>query len=107
MRYKKYDAFISYRRQYDAQTARLLLDELEDRGFRVFLDVEGLHHGLFDETLLQHISGTPNFIVILSKRSLDRAENEGDWFCREIAQAITSRKNIIPVLMPRFQFPEE
>jgi Tol biopolymer transport system component len=101
----QYDAFISYRRQYDSQTARLLLEALDDRGFNVFLDVEGLRTGRFDNALLERIAGTPHFIVILSDHSLDRCVGEGDWFCREIAQAIKSGKNIVPVLMPGFEFP--
>lgn len=105
--YDQYDAFISYRRQYDSQTARLLLEALDGAGFKVFLDVEGLRTGRFDEALLKRISGTPNFIVILSERSLDRCAGDGDWFCREIAQAIKQGRNIVPVLMPAFEFPPE
>ena len=35
-----YDVFISYRRDKDSQTARLIRAELQQRGFKVFLDVE-------------------------------------------------------------------
>ena len=44
--------FISYRREGGAETARLLRYELLARGWDVFLDVEDLKGGTFDERLL-------------------------------------------------------
>lgn len=39
---KKYDIFISYRRNGGEFTAKTLRDKLEDLGYRVFFDVESL-----------------------------------------------------------------
>jgi Tol biopolymer transport system component len=102
-----YEVFISYRRQYDSETALLLRDALTAAGFEVFIDREGLKPGLFDKALLARIAATPNFVVILSERSLDRRGDPNDYFCREIAQAIRQERNIIPVMMPEFEFPPE
>ena len=52
------------------------------------------------------ILGTPNFVVILSERSLDRCRHRGDWLRREISHAIQAQHNIVPVFMPGFQMPK-
>ncbi len=100
-----YEAFISYRREGGAETARLIRKELEARGRRIFLDVDDLGSSLFDERLLREIAAAPNFVVILSPGALDRCAEEGDWLRREIAQAVKTGRNVIPVLKDGFQFP--
>ena len=100
-----YDVFISYRRATDAQTARLIRSEIQRRGFRVFLDVDDLRPGHFDEALLERIEEASSFILILSKGSLDNCANSDDWLRREIVCALTKKKNIIPIMMPGFGFP--
>jgi hypothetical protein len=102
-----YDVFISYRRESDAAEARLIRSALTSRGLSVFLDVEDLKRGHFDLTLLSRIASAPNFLVILSSHSLDRCVDEQDWLRQEIAQAIKTGRNVIPVMMPSFQFPRE
>jgi hypothetical protein len=37
--------------------------------------------------------------------SLDRIHARNDWLHREIAHAVRSRRNIVPILLPGFQFP--
>ena len=103
----KYDVFISYRRNNDAQTARLIRGELYRRDLRVFLDVDDLRPGHFDEALLERIRGAPNFLVILSPGSLDRCVNLDDWLRREIVCAFKERKKVLPIMMPGFSFPAE
>jgi hypothetical protein len=100
-----YDVFISYRRATDAQTARLIRSEIQHRGFRVFLDVDDLRPGYFDEALLKRIDEAQNFVLILSSGSLDRCKNSDDWMRREIECAFSKKKRIIPVIMPGFVFP--
>jgi hypothetical protein len=102
-----YDVFISYRRDRDAPLARLVRAELKHRGLRVFLDVDDLRPGRFDEALLKCIEDTPNFVVILSSASLDRCAMPTDWFRREIVCALGMNKRIIPIMMPGFNFPAE
>jgi hypothetical protein len=101
----KCDVFVSYRRDRDAQTARLVRSELQRRGYSVFLDVDDLRPGHFDEALLKRIREAPNFIVILSVGSLDRCTIQDDWLRREIACALDNNKKVIPIMMPGFNFP--
>lgn len=102
----KYDAFISYRRESGAAEARLIRSELRERKVRAFLDVDDLKSGHFDEALLRRITAAPNFIVILSPHALDRCSDKRDWLRQEIAQAVKTRRNIIPILLRGFEFPD-
>ena len=104
---RDYDVFISYRRESGGTVAQALRANLRLRQLRVFLDVSDLKRGRFDETLLQRIAETPNFIVILSPNSLDRCRDQGDWLRQEIVQALNTGSNIIPILMPKFEFPQD
>jgi hypothetical protein len=100
-----YDVFLSYRRDGGAAEARLLQSQLRVREIRVFLDVTELGRGYFDDALLRHIEETPNFVVILSPNALNRAESDEDWLRKEIAHALETGRNVVPLLMPGFQFP--
>jgi len=103
---QEYDVFISYRRGTGAETARLLRSELRHNNLRVFLDIDDLRPGHFDQALLRCITNTPNFILILSPHCLDNCADEEDWLRLEIAQAVKTNRNIVPIMMPNFQFPE-
>lgn len=100
-----YDIFVSYRRESGAAEARLIRFALMEKGKRTFLDVTDLRAGFFDEALLNYIEQAPNFVLILSPGSLDRCGTGDDWFQREIAHALTTGSNIIPVFLPGFTFP--
>jgi len=73
----------------------------------VFLDVDELQVGRFDEKLLQRIESTANFVLILTGRCLDRCTAKNDWLKREIVHAIETKRNMIPVLVDDFLFPDE
>jgi hypothetical protein len=104
----RFDAFISYRRETGSDLASLLQIQLENSFHKqIFLDVKELQVGNFDEALLHRIEETPNFILILSKSSLDRCEDKSDWLKREIMHAIKTGRNIIPVLTDVFTFPSD
>ncbi len=103
---KFYDIFISYRRKGGFETANLIADKLQNAGYRVFLDIESLREGKFNEQLLNVIEGCNDFILVLPEKGLDRFSNEGDWVRREIEQALKYKKNIIPVFIQGFEFPE-
>jgi hypothetical protein len=100
-----YDVFISYRREGGAPEARLIKTELERRRLKVFLDVSDLQRGHFDEVLLQRIAYAPNFLLVLSPGALDRCDAEDDWMRQEIRQALGTKRNIIPIVLPHFRFP--
>jgi hypothetical protein len=45
--------------------------------------------------------------VVLSPGSLDQSFDEDDWLRKEIAEAIRTDRNIVPVLLPAFSFPKQ
>lgn len=100
----EFDVFISYRRSGGSGEARTIQQALKDE-FRVFLDVDRMPSGHFDESLLRIIADSPNFIVILSPGALDRVHESEDWMRREIAHALRTQRKVIPVVLPGFRFP--
>jgi len=103
---KKYDVFLSYRREGGEAMAILLRDRLTEKGYKVFLDVESLNSGSFNTELLNVIEDSANVVVVLSKDALARCMNDGDWVRREISHALKSEKNIVPVMLRGFDWPD-
>ncbi len=103
---RKYDVFISYRRQGGEQTAKIICDRLVDSGYHVFYDVEALRSGAFNTKLYSVIDECRDVIVVLSQNSLDRCNDENDWVRLEITHALKAGKNVIPVFLRGFAFPE-
>lgn len=104
---KKYDIFISYRRDGGESTAKMLRDQLASIKYRVFFDVESLRSGDFNLALLSVIEGCRDFVLVLSPGALDRCQNENDWVRLEIEHALRNNLNIIPVMLRGFTFPKE
>lgn len=101
----KYDVFISYRRTaYD--TANLIAVKLRHAGYRVFFDVDTLTAGKFNEQLLEVIRNCKDFILVLPENALDRCDQPDDWIRREVVCAMESRRNIIPIMLDGFSWPE-
>ena len=100
-----FDVFLSYRRDGGETMAILLKDRLSAKGYRVFLDIEGLNSGSFNTKLLFVIEECTDFVFVGSKGSLDRCANEGDWVRLEIAHALRHSKNIVPIMLRDFEFP--
>ncbi|XP_060704214.1 NAD(+) hydrolase SARM1 isoform X1 [Hemiscyllium ocellatum] len=102
------DVFISYRRTTGSQLASLLKVHLQHRGFSVFIDVEKLEAGRFEDKLCQSVTRARNFILVLSANCLDKCvgdTEQRDWVHREIVMAMTSKKNIVPVA-DNFTWPD-
>jgi len=78
---KPLDVFISYRRSNGSQLASLLKVHLALRGFSVFIDVERLEAGKFDNNLLQSITQAKHFVLVLTPDALDRCI--GDHECKD------------------------
>ena len=101
----KYDIFISYRRSsYD--TANLIATKLKSAGYSVFFDLESLRSGKFNEQLYKVIENCKDFISVLPPNALDRCVNEDDWVRLEICHAMKYNKNIIPVMLNGFTWPD-
>lgn len=100
----KYDVFISYRRSsYD--TANLIATRLRAAGYSVFFDMETLRSGKFNEQLYDVIDNCTDFILVLPPNALDRCVNEDDWVRLEILRAMNADKNIVPVMLNGFTWP--
>lgn len=105
---KSLDVFVSYRRSNGSQLASLLKVHLHLRTFSVFIDVERLEAGKFDNNLLQSIRQARHFLLVLTPNALDRCIGDvecKDWVHREIVAALQSNCNIIPII-DNFQWPE-
>jgi hypothetical protein len=97
--------FVSYRREGGAELARLVHDNLKERGHDVFMDVEALRSGPFNTALFHEIESSTDVVVILTSGSLERCAKKDDWLRLEVAQAIKLKKNVVPVRARGFSFP--
>lgn len=107
-----YDIFISYRRKGGLETAKHIYDLLLHDGYSVSFDIDTLRNGLWTTELEARIAECKDFIIILNKGVFDRTLDESvpfedDWLRRELARAISLKKNIIPVMLSDFDgFPK-
>lgn len=95
----KYDIFISYRRKGGSERAELLKAILEKRGYkseRVFMDTHSLLGGDFKQRIKEAISQSVNVIVLITEGCFDNIKEEDYWIF-ELSEAMSFRKNIIPV----------
>ncbi|NXG84172.1 SARM1 protein, partial [Stercorarius parasiticus] len=102
------DVFISYRRSTGSQLASLLKVHLQLHGFSVFIDVEKLEAGKFEDKLIQSVMSARNFVLVLSPNALDKCMGDPeckDWVHKEIVTALNSGKNIVPVT-DHFEWPD-
>ena len=102
---KKYDIFISYRRDGGDALAGRLADRFTYLGYKVFFDVESMRSGTFNTQILDAIAQCEDFILVLPPKGLDRCVDTDDWVRQELAFALKNNKNIIPVMMRGFEFP--
>ena len=103
----KYDVFISYRRDGGDSFAMILKNELKERGLKVFHDVESLRAGDFNKQLYAEIESSRKLILVLPPNALDRCiDDPNDWVRLEIEHAMRCGKDIIPIMMRGFSFPE-
>lgn len=101
----RYQVFISYRRDGGENMSRLIEERLEKIGYKVFLDVDALKEGKFDEALYNYINESEDVVVVLPPKGLDRCMSEEDWVRKEIAYSFRHHKNVIPFMMKNFDFP--
>lgn len=100
-----FSVFISYRRGQGAEIARLIKEKLERAGFSVFLDVDDLREGDWNEALQARIEECTDFIPVVTGGFFDRCADTSDIVRRELELAMTSEKNIVPLLVAEDAFP--
>lgn len=93
--------FISYRRGSSWAQARSIAQSLEQRGAKVFIDVDDINEGRFAEIIETAIETSDYFVAVLAPDSLESA-----WVRREIHHALTHKRTIIPVLTNGFRLDD-
>lgn len=96
--------FISYRRSTSKFIARAVYMDLRANNFDVFMDVESIDSGAFDQAILNQIASRMHFVVILTHGTMERCKEPDDWLRQEIEHAIEKRRNIVPVMVEDFSF---
>lgn len=108
---KKYDIFISYRRDGGQDAAKLLVEKLRQDKYKVSFDQENLGNGNFNEQLLKRIEECEDFILICDAKVFEKTieDKEGkDWLRIELAKALELDKNVIPIMLTGFNaFPKD
>lgn len=74
-------------------------------GYSVFFDMETLRSGKFNEQLYDVIDHCRDFVVVLPPNALDRCVNEDDWVRLEVCRAMAGNKNIVPIMLNGFVWP--
>jgi hypothetical protein len=103
MKNPRYHIFLSYRREDGKELARLIKESLTAKGYRVFLDMDELQDGVFDERILSAIEEAPIYMILMTEHCFDRCCNTNDWVRQEMEHAIRKKKIIVP-LNPDKQF---
>ncbi|MEO8398035.1 MAG: tetratricopeptide repeat protein, partial [Chloroflexota bacterium] len=98
--------FISYRRDAAAFIARSIFLDLRDNGYDVFMDVESIDAGDFEQVIFNQLEARAHFLVILAPGTVERYAEPNDMMRREIEFAIDHQRNIVPLLMPNFSFED-
>jgi len=103
-----FDVFICHRWETEGEyLARAVHLALWKKNIRAFLARADLPPGPVQAQLLRKVAETPTFLVVLSKNSLDRCAEPGDWVRQEIAHALKAERNVIPLMASDFEFPQE
>lgn len=95
--------FISYRRK-DISWALAVYHYLTNHDYDVFFDYKSIPSGDFEQIIIGNIKARAHFLVILTPTALERVSEPGDWLRREIENAISERRNIIPLFFDGFNF---
>jgi hypothetical protein len=79
---------------------------MREAGYKVFMDVEDIRSGDFNVKLYEVISNCKDVLVVLSQNALDRCSEEDDWVRNELSFALKEGKNVIPIMLRGFTFPQ-
>ena len=96
--------FISYRRQRGYELAHLVNAELRSRGLRTFMDVEDSDPGQFWAQARAAIHRCRAFVLICTNGSFEPRSGD-DWVLREVSEAMTLSRPIVPVFSQDFEPP--
>jgi hypothetical protein len=103
---QRHFAFLSFRWETGSDLARVIHAEFLALGMHSYFDLQHIRASRFDEKMLLEIERAANFILILGPGALDRCADPADWLRQETAHAIRTERNVVPILMQGFRFPE-
>ncbi|HEY1849624.1 MAG TPA: toll/interleukin-1 receptor domain-containing protein [Candidatus Binataceae bacterium] len=95
--------FLSYRRT-NIPWALAIFQNLEQHGYDVFFDYDGIASGDFESVILGNITARAHFLVLLTPSALERCDEPADWLRREIETALANQRNIVPLMLEGFDF---
>jgi hypothetical protein len=98
-----YDIFLSYRRSDGKLLARLLKESLEKQGLRVFLDMDELVDGVFNERVLQVVESAPIFLLLMTPHVCYRCSQEKDWVRMEIDTGQLYQESVAKLIRERIR----
>ncbi len=98
--------FISYRRSTSSYLARAIYMDLKQHGYDVFMDVQSIDSGQFDQVILRQIEARAHFLILCTPGTFDRINDPGDWLRREIEHAMQHQRNIVPIMASDFKFDD-
>jgi tetratricopeptide (TPR) repeat protein len=94
----KKGVFISYRRDATGKAfARVLKLALVQGGYDVFLDVDSINAGLWEEQILAQVPQRPHFLLLLTPGALDDCVDPNDWVRKEYELAKRHNRNVVPI----------
>ncbi len=94
--------FISYRRQASEDLAYAIYQGLRLRQIDPFFDYQSIPAGRWLETILRQIAARPYFLLVLAPGTLERCANLDDILRREIQEAVTLDRMIVPLTTHQF-----
>lgn len=97
-----FDVFLCYRRNdpdghSNVGTVRTFMYEFERYHYEVFFDYNVCMDENIMDSILPAIRTCRHFVMVLTRGCFDRCKYEGDWFRREIEEAIKFGRKIIPI----------
>ena len=101
----EYDVFVCHVGTSGSGVAKTIAAGLARRGFRVFEGADAAGGAEADRRRI--IDQIPDFVVVLAPDSVDACADGRDPGCVDLAHAIETDRNIVPVHLPAFAPPSE
>lgn len=104
---KEYDIFISYRHDGGQYLALLLLGHLKEKNLNVFLDVNSMKVGQFDEQIYNVIENCKYLLLVVSPGCITKLVENDDWVAKELVKASEVGCKILPIYMENVSIIEK
>ena len=89
--------FISYRRSSGAFLARSIQLHLKAENYGVFLDVDEVNSGRFENVILNRLGSSNHVLVVLTPATVAAMRSPEDWVRREVKRGFELEKNLVPI----------